>query len=66
MARHDRADPLEPPLTPNEAAAALRVSTKTVYRLIARGELPAARVGSQLRVERASLLAYLRQQLFKR
>ena len=35
-------------LTPNEAAAELRVSTDTVLRLIASGELPALRVSARI------------------
>jgi excisionase family DNA binding protein len=59
------------PLTANsglsaaDAAAFLRVSTKTVRRLLARGELGASRVGRQLRINRSELLAYLRRQLLE-
>ncbi len=35
-------------LTPSEAAAALRVSTDTVLRLIASGDLPALRVSPRI------------------
>jgi excisionase family DNA binding protein len=53
----------EPLLSVDEAADALRVSPKTVRRLIARGELPALRVGRQLRIGRDGFFAYLRRQL---
>jgi excisionase family DNA binding protein len=48
-----------------DAAAHLRVSTKTVRRLLARGELGASRIGRQLRISRSELLAYLRRQLLE-
>jgi excisionase family DNA binding protein len=37
-------------LTPREAQEALRISRATFTRLVARGEIRAARVGGQLRV----------------
>ena len=46
-------------LTVPETAAHLRVSAKTIYRLIERGQLPALRVGSQSRVDEAALEAWL-------
>jgi excisionase family DNA binding protein len=46
-------------LTPAEVAVELRISAPTVYRLIAAGELPAAKVGGQLRIERAEVEALL-------
>jgi excisionase family DNA binding protein len=46
-------------LSVGEVAAQLGVCRDTVYRLIQRGELPAARVGSLLRVRRPGLEAYL-------
>ncbi len=55
----------EPLLSVADAAAHLRVSTKTVRRLLARGELGASRVGRQLRISRSELLAYLRRQLLE-
>ena len=42
-------------LTVREAGAILRLSPPTVYRLIASGELPAARVGKALRIRRSQL-----------
>jgi len=44
-----------PLLTVHEVAALLNVSTKTVRRMIARNELPAHRIGGQLRVTRSDL-----------
>jgi len=46
-------------LTVTEVAAALRVSTMTVYRLIRSGDLPAFRVGRNYRIRREDLDAYL-------
>ena len=40
-----------------EAAALLRVSEKTLRRLVGRGEVPHRRVGRQLRFRRSALLA---------
>lgn len=40
-----------------EAAGLLRVSKATVYRLVERGELPAARIGGQIRINVADLRA---------
>jgi putative molybdopterin biosynthesis protein len=42
-------------LTPAEVAVELRVSAPTIYRVISRGELKAAKVGGQLRVDRADV-----------
>ncbi len=46
--------------TPDELAKLLRVSKLTVYDLIKKGELPAYRVGKQMRVDRSDLEAYKR------
>ncbi|HWI07312.1 MAG TPA: helix-turn-helix domain-containing protein [Solirubrobacteraceae bacterium] len=46
-------------LTVSEAAALLRISRATAYRLVDAGELPAVRVGGQLRVDRVALLEQL-------
>jgi excisionase family DNA binding protein len=46
---------LQPLLTLQEAAAYLRVSTRTVRRLVERGELEARYVGRSLRFEEATL-----------
>jgi excisionase family DNA binding protein len=46
-------------LSVQEAAAHLRISKATAYRLIAAGEVPAVRVGGQLRVDRDELREYL-------
>jgi excisionase family DNA binding protein len=54
MARPRKAVATEPVpvmlLRPHDAAIALSCSFKTVYRLIARGELPSVRLGSDLRI----------------
>ncbi|WP_088227324.1 helix-turn-helix transcriptional regulator [Desulfosporosinus sp. FKB] len=46
-------------LTPVEAAKILKISTYTMYELIKRGEIPAQRIGRQLRVDPAVLDHYL-------
>jgi excisionase family DNA binding protein len=43
----------QPLLTVPEAASILRVSRNSAYELIARGEIPAIRLGRRLRVSRA-------------
>lgn len=47
-------------LTPEEAAAILRVNPQTVYRALRAGKLPGAKVGAQWRILRADLEEYLR------
>jgi excisionase family DNA binding protein len=47
-------------LTVSETAQELRVSEKTVRRLISKGELPALRVGGQVRVDPVELDQWLR------
>jgi excisionase family DNA binding protein len=42
-------------LTVREVAAALRVSTATVYKLVATGEFNHVRVGNSIRIQRAAL-----------
>ena len=42
---------VRPLLTPAEAARLANVSTKTVYREVDRGALPALHAGRQLRIE---------------
>ena len=42
-----------------EAAEILRVSVRTVDRLIEEGELPASKVGRAVRINRADILALL-------
>ena len=56
-------DPVDygPLLTRTEAAQFLSVSSSTVYRLLRRGELPAYRVGHQIRLTQVDLENYLRQ-----
>jgi excisionase family DNA binding protein len=46
-------------MSPQELAARLGVSVKTVRRLVAAGELPTLRVGGQLRFDEADLEAWL-------
>jgi len=49
-------------LTTAEVAKILRVSDKTVLRIIEAGQLPAVRVGKRWRVSRADLQEYLSRQ----
>ncbi len=53
------ASPLGPVLTVAEVAEALRVSTMTVYRLVNTGELPAMRVGKNIRIRATDLDAFV-------
>jgi excisionase family DNA binding protein len=46
-------------LTVAEVAAAMRVSTMTVYRLIKAAELPAIRVGKSYRIRQSEVERYL-------
>lgn len=46
-------------LTPDEVAALLRVSRKTIYRSIRNGDLIAARVGRQYRIPRRNIDLFL-------
>jgi excisionase family DNA binding protein len=46
-------------LTVPETASQLRVSPKTIYRLIANAELPVVRVGAQIRIEALELEVWL-------
>lgn len=46
-------------LTVEEIAQLLRVSTKTVYRLLRRGEIPAHRIGHHWRFDRAEITQWL-------
>ena len=55
----DVAGPVGPVLTVAEVADALRVSTMTVYRLVNNGELPALRVGKNIRIRTRDLDAFL-------
>jgi excisionase family DNA binding protein len=48
-------------LTVAEAAAVMRVSKMTVYRLIRSGELEALRIGRSFRVPEQAVLGYLGQ-----
>jgi excisionase family DNA binding protein len=48
--------------TLQEAAQHLKVSTKTLVRLIKRGELPAFKVGRAWRLREEELIAWAKQQ----
>lgn len=46
-------------LTADEAAKYLRVSLKTLYRLVAAGQVPGQKVGRAWRFRRADLIKFL-------
>ena len=48
-------------LTAQEAAEFLKISTKLLYKLINRGEIPAKKVGNGFRIRRAALEVYMNQ-----
>lgn len=50
-------------LTVKQTAAALQVTTKTIWRLIKRGELPAFKLAHQWRVRRQDLEKFIRERL---
>ena len=51
--------PEKPLLTPRETAEWMKVSTRTLRRLVERGEVPALRVGRQVRFDPAELASYV-------
>src|SRR5437667_10257218 len=53
---------VEPLMTSDEIAGLLRVDVVTIRRLVARGELPAYRVGSEYRFAETDLADYLQRQ----
>lgn len=53
------APPFDPVWTPNEVAARLRVSRRTVYRLIADGDLDSFKLRRGRRVRQSAVVAYL-------
>ena len=53
-----KSDELDPLLTIDEVAAVLKVSPKTIRRLIARG-LPCVRLGRVIRFQQADLLRFV-------
>jgi excisionase family DNA binding protein len=57
--RLDQPRPDDPWLTVPEIASALRVGKSSVYRLVASGDLRAARIGRQLRIRKSDVTAYL-------
>jgi len=59
----DEARPIEPPLLlrAHEAGRLLGLGRSTVFELIARGELPAVRIGRAVRVPRAALERWVRE-----
>jgi excisionase family DNA binding protein len=49
----------EPLLTPADVAARLSISRSEVYVLVRKAELPALRIGNQIRIRPADLEAFL-------
>lgn len=60
MQHHDDDASADALLTPREAAALLRLSVTTVYRMVGAGRIPHLRVSRSLRFSRAELLAWAR------
>jgi excisionase family DNA binding protein len=60
MTRPNPRRPQELWLSVREVAAKLRVSPKSIYRAVHRGELPTVRVGRQFRISGRALDAYIR------
>lgn len=48
-------------MTVAESATLLRVNEKTIYNAVNRGDLPHQRVGRNIRLSRAALVAWLSQ-----
>lgn len=48
-------------VTPNEVARALRVSKQTVYRVVSAGRLRALHIGGSIRIRKADLDLYIRE-----
>ena len=48
-------------LTVKEAAEILRVCTKTIYKIINSGDLPAVKIGREMRIAKSNIIDYLRQ-----
>lgn len=46
-------------LTVREAAALMRIGRDTAYSLVAEGRIPSIRLGRQIRIPRAALIAHL-------
>lgn len=53
------ASPVAEILTPDEVAAYLKISKKTVYKIVRSGALPAFKAGKHWRVRRADLGAWI-------
>ena len=60
MSQTTNEDTTKPLLTVSEVAEVCRISTRTVRRWIERGELPAHRLGRQLRISEKDLKIFLR------
>lgn len=56
---HRRVGDDEAVLNADEAAALLRISRNTIYRLVEKGRLPGRKVGREWRFSRQALLAWL-------
>lgn len=52
-------------MTVKEAAEALTLSPKTVYRMVDKGELPGLNFGGAVRISRAGLEEYIARQMAK-
>lgn len=52
-------------LTVKEAAALMRIGRDTTYPLVAEGRIPSVKLGKQIRIPRAALLAHLEKEAFR-
>ena len=57
MAGEHNGEPLL--LTVKEAAALMRIGRDTTYAMVASGHIPSIRLGKQIRIPRAALIAHL-------
>lgn len=47
-------------LTVKDTAMLLKLSTKTVYKLVAQGEIPHKQVGSEIRILHSELMSWMK------
>ncbi len=50
-------------MTPREAAEFLRISLRTLYRLLQQGDVEGTKVGGQWRIPRDELESYVRREI---
>lgn len=52
-------------LTVKEAAALMRIGRDTTYALVGQGRIPSVKLGKQIRIPRAALLAHLEKEALR-